>query len=99
MKKLLATAILAVCTAANAQHFHYHRPDVGIAVGIGILTGVLIANSQREVVREVIVQPPVAYPIPSHPPVYMPPSPIMYRAVDVFIPECNCVRTIMVPVR
>lgn len=102
MKKILAIAAIALaCNSALAQH--NHGSDVGVAIGIGILTGVLIANSNRqhthqEVVREVIVHQPIVQAAPAYP-IHAPRHRPIYRAVDVFIPECGCTRTIMVPIR
>lgn len=104
-KLLIAGIAVAMSTAAVAQprgdfghrggHSHHHSGGNWVApLVIGGVIGAVIASQPREV----YVQPA---------PVYIPPRPVypeytprtMWRRVDVYIPECNCYRTIDVQVQ
>lgn len=98
MRNVLVAVVLAATTLAAAANPHHHNNDTAVALGIGVIVGAIVANRTREVVvyppAPVYTPPPVV-----HVPVYPQHLPPMYRAVDVYIPECACTRTILVPVR
>lgn len=97
MRNVLIAAALTATTLVAVANPHHHN-DTAVALGIGVIVGAIVANRPREVV---VYSPAPVYTPPHvvHVPVYTQPLPPMYRAVDVYIPECACTRTIMVPVR
>ena len=89
MKKIIAIIAFALSTSACAHgqhrgHGHWVAPAV-----IGAVVGAVIAAPVYTPPRQVHVQP-YYYPYPPQPQV-------TWRSVDVYIPECNCVRTVRVP--
>lgn len=98
MRKFLIVGLATVLmsTAAIAQHGHHgqHGGSNWVApLIIGGVVGAVIANN-----RPTYIQPPVVY---QQVPVYTYPSYTyqpMYKMVDVYIPECNCTRSIQVQV-
>lgn len=100
MKKVVVAALVALIAMPA---FAWGPREQGALAGIA---GTLLF---QHITRDGAQPAPPVYSAP--PPVYAP-APVyrsrdvhpdyihrpMYRAVDVYIPECNCVRTIMVPV-
>lgn len=97
MRKLIVATVLAL-TAIHAQA--WGDREQGIVAGIA---GTLLL--QR------LTQPQYAPPVYTHPPVVQTPPPYypgtvypsythrpMYRMVDVYVPECNCYRTVQVQI-
>lgn len=95
MRNALVALTLAA-TAVVAQANPHHRHDTAVALGIGVIVGAIVANQHREVVY---TPAPVYTPPVVHVPVYSHPLPPMYRAMDVYFPECGCVRTVTVRVQ
>ena len=105
MRKMIAAVVLCVAASpAFAQHGRHHQHDhhrgygwVGPAVIGTVIGGVLIASQ-----RGYSPPAPVYYPPAYYPPVqyqqYQQPRP-MIRRVDVYIPECDCTRTIEVQIQ
>jgi hypothetical protein len=98
MKKIIITICL-LFVASNA--YAWGALEQGILWGIGgtLVTQQVIRGYQQP--QTVYVQP--AY--PQHPDgYYYTPAPSrfthrpMYRAVDIWIPECGCYRTVMVQI-
>mgnify|MGYP006943759569 CR=1 FL=1 len=96
MKKfLIAISLMVLTSTAIAGHrgYHSHRHHGG-HVAAGVITGMIIGN--------MIAQPRYQYvPAPTY---YQPYTPVyeplpMYRSVDVYIPECDCYRTVRVRVQ
>jgi hypothetical protein len=92
MYKLVAVSLLAV---ASSSAFAWGDREQGALAGavIGFIIG---QNQPRQ-----YVHPAPVYQPPAHVPgivyrdyTYRP----MYKAVDIYIPECNCTRTVMVQV-
>lgn len=100
MRKILTTAILAAAIASPA--FAWGDREQGALTGFVI--GTIIGQQHQRPAYPVYTPPPVYTPAP----VYLPP-PVVYtypqhvptfrQRVDVFIPECNCYRTIEVITR
>jgi hypothetical protein len=96
MRKLIAVTLLAATVSAPALAWG-DREQAALA---GTILGYVIGQQQN--------QPrPYVHPAPVYqqPPVYVPGVVYrdfihrpMYKAVDVYIPECNCTRTVMVQV-
>lgn len=89
----LITLLLAA--AASTSAFAWGDREQGALLGatLGYIVGQ--QNQPRP-----YTQPPAVY---QQPPVYVPATPYytyrpMYKAVDVYIPECNCTRTVMVQI-
>lgn len=98
MRNVLIAVALAATTLAATANPPRHNNDAAVALGIGVIVGAIVANRPREVV--VYPSVPVYTPPPVvHVPVYPTSLPPMYRAIDVYLPECACTRTILVPVR
>ena len=98
MKKIILTICLLFVTS-NA--FAWGALEQGILWGIGgTLVGQHIIRQNQP--QTVYVQP--AY--PQHPQGYYVPAPYynrhtyrpMYKAVDIWIPECGCYRTVLVQI-
>lgn len=101
MKKIIVAVSLALASATAAAHqpHHHHGHNaanwiVPLAVG-AVIGGVVGYNA-----------PVYSAPVPVYaPPVYQYPRPVMqapnaiYNSVDVYIPECNCYRTVQVRVQ
>ena len=99
--KLIAVAAIAASVATPALAWG-EREQGALA---GIVGTLILQNAMRN------AQPyPTPYPAPVYvpPPVVHVPAPVyipqpqyrpMWRRVDVYIPECNCVRTIDVQVQ
>lgn len=96
--KVVAAAVLAASVSTPA--FAWGDREQGILAGAAGLWAIQQLNraGQPQVVYQgspapvYQTAPPVYFPQPSY--TYRP----MYKAVDVFIPECNCTRTVMVQV-
>lgn len=74
------------------NHYHTHRRSSNDWVGpliLGTIIGVAISQPAPAPAPVIVTPPPV---------IVMPQAQPMYRHIDVFIPECNCIRTILVPI-
>lgn len=97
MRKLIAAVLLTIATIvpAHAQHHHHHGGGNWVApLVLGGIVGAVIANQNRPV----YVPPPppvIYYPGQVYPDyTYRP----MYKMVDIYIPECNCYRSVPVQI-
>jgi hypothetical protein len=100
MKKLMiviAVMVMSISTSACASgphgHRHHGHNNWVAPLIIGGVVGAIIARPPPQMVYPqgaVIYTPPVYQSPYLHRP--------MYKAVDVYIPECNCTRTIHVQV-
>lgn len=95
MRKLLVAGLVAASVATSAQA---HGPSGNWVAPliIGGVIGAVIANQPRTPYIHVPPPPPVVY----YPGVVYPDYTYrpMYRMVDVFIPECNCYRSVPVQI-
>jgi len=97
MRKLIASLILATLVTSPAYAWGDREQGAltGVA-GLYILQSLGVVNSPRPPAVNV---PAPVYPGYSHVP---PPQSYthrpMYRMVDIFIPECNCYRSVLVQI-
>ena len=102
MRKMIAAVVLCVAAspafAQHGRHHQHHHHDhhrgygwVGPAVIGAAIGGVLIAAQRGYSQPAPVYYPPVQYQ-------YQQPQ-TMFKRVDVYIPECNCTRTIEVQIQ
>ena len=98
MRKLIAVTLLAATVSAPA--LAWGDREQGILAGAAGLWAIQQLNKagQQPVYQApqpVYQQAPVYVPVPVYRDYIHRP---MYKAVDVYIPECNCTRTVMVQI-
>ena len=92
-RMIVATLLAATAVAAQANpHGGYHHPHGGVPWIVPLIVGVGVGYA---VTRDVPPPPPQVIYVPAPPPQQRP----MIKRVDVFIPECNCTRTIEVQIQ
>ena len=96
MRKVILAVLTALFVIPAHADGHHHGGGNWVAPFVGgAVIGAIIAQPRY-------IQPPVVY----NPPVYFTPGTVypdyiyrpVYREVSIFVPECNCYRTITVQV-
>lgn len=95
---VLAATMAIASTGAMAQHHGHHGHGGSNWVApliIGGVIGAVITSNRPTYTQPVVIyqDPPVVYqqqPVYNYRP--------MYKMVDVYIPECNCTRTVQVQI-
>jgi len=96
MRKLLLSSLIIGCLVSTPA-MAIGDVEKGVLYGIGGLWVIQQLNRAGQAPQQpqTYGHPPVAAPAyPNRSYIYQP----MYKAVDVYIPECNCYRTFMVQV-
>ena len=98
MRKLIAATLLAVTVSTPA--LAWGDREQGVLAGMAGLWAIQQLNRAGQqpvyqVPQPVYQQPHVHVPAPVYRDFIHRP---MYKAVDIYIPECNCTRTVMVQV-
>lgn len=95
---IIATSLVATSAFADGYRGHGHHGMGWVAPLVGgVVLGTLIAPRVVEAAPPVYTQPAPVYVQPA--PVYVQPGyQPMYKFVDVYIPECNCYRSVKVQI-
>lgn len=94
-RSIIIAAAIAGSAAAHAQHQHQSNHNWVAPLIIGGAIGAVIANQSRPTYIYTPPPPVVYYPnMPYNGYIYRP----MYKMVDIYIPECNCYRSVPVQI-